>query len=339
MITTLGRVGYGLMVGAALLYGAGLLCLALLWSFWPNLHWSVRLANVFAPLCFLPLLGLLPVAVLARSRWMLGSAALGVALFALLFGPLFLPRQHSATGDTTLRVVTINAFYGASAPAEQAAVLASYNADVIALQELSPALAAALERDLRPIYPYQLLDPADGPGGKGVISRYPFEQMNPDQGLSNPVRVDVNGRPVVLWNVHIHFSGISRARSSRFFGLPYLRTYGDEGRFYQVAELLARLEGVAGPVIVLGDFNTGDREAGYRAMRAAFRDVFRETSAGFGYTFPNNKAIGPLTVPVPLVRIDYIWARGPITPLASAVDCHNGSDHCTVIADLRIDGQ
>jgi vancomycin resistance protein VanJ len=338
-MTKLKQVGRGLMVGAALLYGAGLLGAALLWSFWPDLHWTVTLANIFAPLCFAPLLLLLPAAALARSRWMLGAAALGVALFVLLFGQLFLPRQRGATGDTTLRVVTINAFYGASAPAEQAALLASYNADVIAVQELSPALAAALERDLAAVYPYQLLDPIDGPGGKGIVSRFPFEQMNPDQGLSNPVRVDVNGRPVVLWNVHIHFSGISRVRSERFFGLPYLRLYDREGRLQQVRRLIEQLEGVEEPVIVLGDFNTSDREAGYRAMRAAFRDVFRETSAGFGYTFPNNKRMGPLTIPVPLVRIDYIWARGPLTPLAASVDCHNGSDHCTVIADLRIDGQ
>jgi endonuclease/exonuclease/phosphatase (EEP) superfamily protein YafD len=334
------RLGRGLLVGAALVYAVALLVAALLWTYSPELHWTVTLSNVVAPLFFAPLLLLLPLAALVRSRWMLGAAGLGIGLFALLFGELFLPRAHPAVdGGEPLRVVTINQFYAAESPAQQAARLASYDADLIAIQELSPALAELFAGDLRADYPYQELEPIDGPGGLGVISRYPFALMNPDHGLSAPVRVEVNGRPVVVWNVHLHFSGISRVRSERFFGLPYLRMYDREGRVYQVRELLEQLEPVDEPVIVLGDFNTGDREAGYELMATEFRDVFRETSSGFGYTFPNKRRFGPVTVPVPLVRIDYIWARGPLTAMGSHVDCGNGSDHCSVIADLRIEGR
>ena len=56
-----------------------------------------------------------------------------------------------------------------------------------------------------------------------------------------------------------------------------------------------------------------------------------------GFTFPNDRRIGPITIPVPLVRIDYIWTRGPVVPVATHVNCDDGgSDHCMVVADLRV---
>jgi len=47
--------------------------------------------------------------------------------------------------------------------------------------------------------------------------------------------------------------------------------------------------------------------------------------------------MGPITIPVPLVRIDYIWTRGSVVPVSTHVNCDDGgSDHCMVVADLRI---
>jgi vancomycin resistance protein VanJ len=332
------RAAAGLMVAAALAYILGLITAALLWSFSPELHWTVTLSNVFAPLFFLPLLLLIPVAALTRSRWLIGVAAASLLLFAAMFGSLFIPRgEGPAAAGRTLRVATFNQFYGAEATGQLVASLARQQADLIGIQELNSELAATLQRDFSDEYPYQLLDPNDGPGGSGIVSRYPFQPLGVEGTPYDPVRVTVDGQDLTFWNVHIHFSGISRVRSERFFGLPYLRMYDKNGRLTQVQNLLWRLEQVDGPVIILGDFNTGDREPGYQAMASRFRDVFRETSAGFGFTFPNNKRMGPITIPVPLVRIDYIWTRGPLTPLASSVDCNNGSDHCTVIADLGLE--
>ena len=124
------------------------------------------------------------------------------------------------------------------------------------------------------------------------------------------------------------------ALSNVFAALFFI--YDLNGRLNQVEGLLDELAPIQGPLIVLGDFNTGDREPGYAAMRAQFRDLFRETTPGFGYTFPYQRRMGPLYIPVPLVRIDYVWARGPLTPLATSIHCITGSDHCMIVADLRL---
>jgi endonuclease/exonuclease/phosphatase (EEP) superfamily protein YafD len=66
-------------------------------------------------------------------------------------------------------------------------------------------------------------------------------------------------------------------------------------------------------------------------------DAYRETAWGFGFTFPNDQRLGRLAVPFPLVRIDYVWSRGGVMPALAWVDCaSSGSDHCMLIADLRV---
>lgn len=324
------------IVTSAIVYALAIVALAVGWSVAPTATWWLALTNVFAAWFFLPLLALIPLALGLRSRWLAGAAAVAGATFVLLFGGLFLPRLSlGVPAGRTLRVATFNQLYLAEQPETIVAAIRAQDADIVAIQELHSSVAAALQTSQATLYPYQYLLPSDGNGGLGVLSRYPLLGLQPLDGRDALI-VDVDGQPVTVLNVHIHFSGISKVRSQRFFGLPYLRMYDMEGRRDQVERLLYALLPVTGPVIVMGDFNTGDREPGYAAMRAQFRDVYRETSSGFGYTFPYRRRMGLLVVPVPMVRIDYIWTRGPITPLSSAVTCVEGSDHCMVVATLRL---
>jgi endonuclease/exonuclease/phosphatase (EEP) superfamily protein YafD len=114
--------------------------------------------------------------------------------------------------------------------------------------------------------------------------------------------------------------------------------YDTVGRLSQANRLLQASRSVSGGLIMLGDFNTGDREPGHAVLSSELHDAFGETGWGFGFTFPNDKRMGPITIPIPLVRIDYIWTRGPVVPLASYTNCDDGgSDHCMVVADLLIE--
>ena len=142
---------------------------------------------------------------------------------------------------------------------------------------------------------------------------------------------------ITIVNVHVHFSGIARIRSQRFASLSYFRMYDTRGRLIQVDTLRQAARRVGGGLIMMGDFNTGDREPGHAVLFSDLHDAFGETGTGFGFTFPNNKRMGPITIPIPLVRIDYIWTGGPVVPVAAHVNCDaGGSDHCMVVADLRI---
>ena len=331
------RIFAWLLYAGATLYSGGLLAFALLWSFAPEATWWIALSNVFAALFFLPVLLLILIAALIRSRWLITMAVAPALAFLLMFGSLFLPRPSPAPpAGRDLRVATFNQLYYGENQAQLLAALRQQHADIVAIQELNPTVAAALQRDFLADYPYQQLDPNDGPGGLGLISRYPLAAVQQLTSQPNALTFDLDGQAVTVVNVHVHFSGISAVRSERFFGLPYLRMYDLNGRLTQVEGLLDELAPIQGPLIVMGDFNTGDREPGYAAMGAQFRDLFRETTPGFGYTFPYQRRMGPLYIPVPLVRIDYIWARGPLTPLATSVHCVTGSDHCMIVADMRL---
>ena len=104
-----------------------------------------------------------------------------------------------------------------------------------------------------------------------------------------------------------------------------------------VDRLWREVDKIDGPLIVMGDFNTSDREPRYAQLAARMHDAFRETNWGFGFTFPDHKRFGPLTFPFPLIRIDYVWSKGGVLPAAAHVECNNtGADHCFLVADLRV---
>ncbi len=325
-------------IAGATLYCIGIVVFAALWSFAPDAHWSIAFSNIFAAHFFVPLLLLVPAALLLRSRWMSVVTALPLLVFLALFGTRFLPRLGGAgAGATSLRVATFNQLYLNANLDDQIEAIRAEHADIVALQELVPPAAEAIERNLKAIYPYQSLNPANNVGGMGLLSRYPLEPVETVEGAQGQWAIArVGEHKITIVNVHVHFSGIARVRSQRFGSLSYFRMYDTRGRLIQVTALRQAARQVGGGLIMMGDFNTGDREPGHAVLSSDLHDAFGETGIGFGFTFPNNKRMGPITIPIPLVRIDYIWTGGPVVPVTAHVNCDGGSDHCMVVADLRI---
>lgn len=326
-----------LVLVAGVGYAAAVLVLELLWAFAEQLHWAIGFSSIFGAWFFAPVAVLVPAAALLRSRWLAGASAALLILFLALFGARLLPHTGLAA-NPNLRVITINQRFVNSGEDAVLAAIAAQDADVVAIQELTPGLAELLSARLSAEYPHQLLDPSDGAGGMGLLSRFPIEDQGWFAGTrAQHVALRLESQTVDLYNVHLHFSGISRARSERFWSLPYYRLYETDGRIDQVRSLAEAARDSAGPVIMLGDFNTGDREEGYEILAAELRDAFAESGWGMGFTFPNQRQMGPVTIPIPLVRIDYVWTRGGVAPVATRVNCAvEGADHCMIIADLAV---
>ena len=59
---------------------------------------------------------------------------------------------------------------------------------------------------------------------------------------------------------------------------------------------------------MMGDFNTGDREPGHAVLASELHDAFAEAGSGFASRSRTTR-MGPITVPVPLVR-HYVWTMG-----------------------------
>jgi len=328
--TQMTRAAHRLILLASALYLLGLGILAALWlltSWRPA--WLVAL-NIFAPYLLVPLLALLPLALVWRSRTLLALALLYGVAGGVLFVPQMLPVLPRPNMAPALRVVTFNQLYANRDVAGTLDVLLAQDADIIGLQELSPELTYALAQH-REQYPYQALNPYELPGGLGLVSRYPLEQvelLEDTRGIRGIVTVD--GQQVTLINVHPSPpSGLIGMRVPLMREPLLVGTYDPQRRNAQLARVREIVDATPGPLVLLGDFNTSDREPIYEEFAARLHDAFDEAGWGPGYTYSNHWRW------LPQVRIDYIWSSAHLLPLEAQVSCAaHASDHCLVWADL-----
>jgi endonuclease/exonuclease/phosphatase (EEP) superfamily protein YafD len=327
-----------LLVVAAMLYCAGLLVLALLWTIGVQGVWWLDLANVFALCLFAPLALLAPAALLSR-RWALRSVVLVACAACLgLFGPQMIPPAAQAHSGPGFRVATFNLHYdlAESRLADIIAAIRAQQADVVALQELSPGAAAAIQKELVGNYPYQVLAPSTELTGMGLISRYPLVERQAQGAALQTALLRVGGNSVTVINVSMTAPEIKQRRLPVVRWVKYIRNYRTSKRSREIALLLRTIEGVQGPLVVAGDFNLSDREPDYAQLAARLHDSYRETSWGFGNTFPGSLDLGGVPISLPFLRIDYIWSADGVVPTATQVVCGSVSDHCMVVAEMQI---
>lgn len=319
---------------AATLYVLGLALFAALNRLLASPPAWIALPNLFAPLWFLPLLLLVPLALWAPSPWLRGATLSLGALFVLLFGGWLVPRAPLPEGN--LRLVTFNHFAENRDAARIVAALRDHEADVIALQELSPEVAQALEA--MPEFPYRALEPSSAAAqhettGLGLLSRYPLTHVVHDPHLRfQRAELDLHGRRVTLFNVHLP-TPFGPPRVSE--GVPFstVLSYDAGVRGEVLGALLERFAQTQGPLIVLGDFNLSDFEAAYHGVASSLTNVYRRSTRGFGFTFPNRSRLPPF----PFLRIDHIWVGGGVRPAAAGVDCRpTGSDHCLLWGGVAV---
>ncbi len=319
------------IVWGTLLYTLSLLSLSLLWRLGVDVWW-VALPNIVLPFFFLPLPILVPSAFWVRSRRYLFSIFVLTLFFIAFYGGLFLPRPPVLADEdnSTLRIATFNHLKSnTDFPAIEAAILRA-DADIVALQELSLGVARLAETELLERYPYQVLRPAPADGrqnGVGVLSRFPLREPSYSESYRGQrFGLEVAGRRFELVNVHFNVPFEEGRMGS-------VRRYEPTDRDRQLDALLTATEDLPA-VVIVGDFNLSDNEPGYRRLADSLTDSYRHTRAGFGLTYPARTVYRGLPLP-PLVRLDYVWVRG-LEPVTASRNCRTGSDHCLVVADVRL---
>ena len=124
--------------------------------------WWVRLAGDFLPLWSVALLPLAVLGLLLSKRWAPRALMCVPCLILVLhFGDLFvsLPAPSSMReSGSSLTVITYNLNRGHPGLEEILSIIADEEADVVALQEVSPAVAEAVA-SLSDRYPYKLCIP------------------------------------------------------------------------------------------------------------------------------------------------------------------------------------
>ena len=301
--------------------------------------WWVRLIADFLPHLFLPLLPLVPLVLVSRSRWAKLLICLPCLSFLLLYGQLFLPNlaSGSSRGEQTLRVMTYNVTMGDPGLNEIVSIIESENPDVVALQEVSPEVAEALAQ-LAADYPYLAVHATPGVCvGSGILSRLPILEdeafaLVDGKHLFQHSVLKVDGSRVHLLNVHLlppWLPGRWRGGHRVFLPVGYDTTVQDQ----ELDQVLAAVDGLEDPVVAAGDFNMTDRSAGYAAVTQSLGDAYRETGWGFGFTFPDRDGRHILTR-IPLLRIDYVFHSRDMTVHRAYVGDRGGPNHRYLVAVL-----
>lgn len=306
--------------------------------------WPFELLDTLWLVALAPLVALGPLAILLRSRALVGLLVAALLLFAQQYGRLFLPGPAAAApAGPSVRLLTYNVRGVYNDARGLVAVARSEQPDVIVVQELTRPFAAELARQLGDVYPYRAttdLGPTND--GGGVLSRVPIleakafevvEGGNPFQRL----RLEVGGESVTLFNVHTESPRL-RTRNPPGPIPPIVRGFGSPEREQELEWLIRETARVDGPYILAGDFNLAADSRPYRQFPDRWRDAFAERGQGFGYTFPTRYNLwrGRIAVRAPLVRIDYILTSDGLAASRAWVPWAEGSDHLPVMAELYL---
>lgn len=240
----------------------------------------------------------------------------------------------------SLRIMTYNVHScvgldGRVSPARIARLIAQFDPDVVALQELDVRQvrtgqvdqAHEIARDLEMDFHFHpTLHLEEGHFGNAVLSRYPMRLVKaeslPRYGLAlEPrgalwVEIDVGGVPLQVVNTHLGLvAGERLAQIEMLLGAAWL------------GEAALR-----GPVVLCGDLNSSPRSPVYRRLVARLRDV----QTGLVKHRPKRTFFSRY----PLTRIDHVFVDRTIEVLKADVPrgelARRASDHLPVVVDLQL---
>jgi vancomycin resistance protein VanJ len=307
--------------------------------------WWLSLLNAFAHLLFLPLIVLLPLALLIHRRSALRLTPL-LLVAGLWFVPYYLHRTPDQPSQPALHVLTFNIWGDNTQLDAVEAWIRAGNADVVLLQEIPEIYSDNGLSNLLDVYPYQYVQSLDmREWGNAVLSRFPFAESEDFdlEGDGSPshqrVVFDWQGQGIALYNIHLLMPIGEQAHVSLPFDNPFLDMalkYDDGERNAQIERLLTRIGQEPHPFIIGGDFNTSDQSLIYQQLAAVGHDAFREVGNGLGASWPM-PAAGELPISIPpIIRIDYIWHSDAFQSLAAWQSPELGSDHLGLQATLSL---
>jgi endonuclease/exonuclease/phosphatase (EEP) superfamily protein YafD len=291
----------------------------------------LTLANIFS--VHLALLGivLVPVAIARRDVALRLSLALLVAVGLMRFGGDWFSWPQAPIEDV-FRTASWNLELGARPGAGAVEGLGALDVDVIALQELSPDHAAAIDASatVTDRYPHRALYPEPGVFGMGILSRWPIVRVESSQDPSVVEAVlDLGERELTVINAHPLAGRIEMA------GLVPV-AFDTRGRDERLQRIRTRIENAIGrgeSVIALGDFNVTPTEPGYQDLAAGLYDAHAEVGQGPGWTWrPSRFEWAGLGV----IRIDHAFSSPRLPPVSVSEDCARAGDHCILEAAFSV---
>ena len=303
---------------------------------------AIAVSAVALVVRYVPVEGHVVVAAAALSGYLMLGAPLGLVLSVLCRRrvltvvavamtiaavaaelPLFLAEKPTGPA-TVIRVMTANLYLG-HADSQTLVATAAANADILAVQELTPEAVAGLSSaGLDRVFPFRVLDARDYASGVGLWSRYPVTQSARVNGFTLAMlraRIHVDTIPVDPTVVVAHMAG------------PWPQPITDWQRDMALMPTTLHAASVAagaGCVFAAGDFNaTYDMRTFRDLLRDGYRDGAEQAGSGITGTYPANTRVPPM------LAIDHLLTRQCAATLVKVVDVP-GSDHRGLVATLAI---
>ncbi|GIH27146.1 endonuclease [Acrocarpospora phusangensis] len=264
-----------------------------------------------------------PVLALLTRRWT--ALAVGVAVSGML-ATMVLPRaiadSNPVTSGSSLRVLASNLKVGDAPPEALTRLVRDLRADVLAVQELTPAAAEGLEAaGLSQVLPFHVGEARPGVGGSGIYSRFPLTMTELlDFGGFGQARatVETPGGKVDIVSVH-PCAPVEKS----------LHRCWEDG-----LAALPRPDGT--PKVLLGDFNaTLDHVRMRDLLTAGYRDAADATGNGLTPTWPSI-AWTLYGLPIPPVTLDHILVNQATAVHAFSTHTLPETDHRAVFATLSL---
>ncbi len=231
-------------------------------------------------------------------------------------------------GRPSVTVMTFNVNFGLAGDRNTVDAIRQGGADVVLLQETTPEWEQALRADLHGPYPRMAFRHCCRAGGLGVLSKWPFREMDYIPAPSGwfpawrlIVETPLGGLQVLV--VHLR-PPVSDAGSyvSGYFNTPPIRER-------EIAAYFGRLDPSL-PTIVAGDFNEGDggRAVAFLAARN-LRSVLPEFHPEAD-TWRWTTSVGTIRG-----RLDHILYDPRLDPLDARVLPFGRSDHLPVVVTFE----
>jgi endonuclease/exonuclease/phosphatase (EEP) superfamily protein YafD len=236
--------------------------------------------------------------------------------------------------EGSIEVMSWNLEFGSGAAEQLPAVLESTNADIVALQELTPEAVTAIEGSpaVTRIFPFRILKPDSRVLGLGLLSRLP---MRAGADVANPPVITAtlsldDKRTLRLLNAHPLPGRITTVSPLRL-PIDFDESIRDAA-LRTIRRVADRLASAGVPVVVAGDMNVTSTEPAYDELVAGWLDAHVEAGIGPGWTWRPSKLAGLTSG---LLRIDYVLVTPDVEPVSSRQDCSRLGDHCIVTVGLR----
>jgi endonuclease/exonuclease/phosphatase (EEP) superfamily protein YafD len=260
------------------------------------------------------------------KRWFLTAAAVAVTIAAVVSEvPLYTPKSVGNAADSVrLRVMTAN-LYLSQADLSVLVRTAEAQADVLALQELTPQAveqlsAAGLDRT----FPYRVTDARNYASGGGLWSRFPMTESTPIWGFALAMvtaRIHVDGVAADPTIVNAHLAG------------PWPQAidgWAQELKAIPKVMQDAMQSAAGGCVVVAGDFNaTFDMQPFRALLQNGFGDAADRAGAGITATYPANQPVPPF------IAIDHVLTHQCSPTSVETVELP-GSDHRGLISVIDV---